>query len=435
MGLNDTPSSERVHIGIFGKRNAGKSSLINALTNQNLAIVSGVKGTTTDPVYKSMELLPIGPVVLIDTPGIDDTGELGQERVKAAKRVLGKTDVALLAVEGSGLSPEDDSLLADIRERKIPYIIVHTKSDLRAGGSGMINKDTTGSGLINKDTTGSGLINNDTGGKETMQKTAADNEIAVSAKSGENIGALRELIASRCQTGDGAKRLVADLIKPRDIVVLVIPVDEAAPKGRLILPQQQVLRDILEADGFSVVTREYCLREALSSLSAKPALVITDSQAFGRVLKDVPEDIRLTSFSILMARYKGILEQAVKGVASLERLADGDTVLISEGCTHHRQCGDIGTVKIPGWMNGYTKKKLNFRFTSGREFPEDLTGIKLVVHCGGCMLNEREMRYRMAAAGRQDVPFTNYGILIAYIHGILKRSVEPFPDVVRWIGG
>ncbi len=394
MSLNDTPSGERVHIGIFGKRNAGKSSLINALTGQKLSIVSNIKGTTTDPVYKAMELLPIGPVMMIDTPGTDDEGELGAERIKAAKRVLCKTDFALVAAEGGRLSEEDDRLIEIIKARKIPYIIVYTKSDLTAD-----------------------------------IKINAENEIAVSAESGQNINELRELIALRFKTDDGGKRLAADLIRPGGIAVLVIPVDSAAPKGRLILPQQQVIRDILEAGGFSFVTKETGVKEAIASLENKPEIVITDSQAFERVSKDVPPDIKLTSFSILMARYKGTLEQSVKGAASIETLKDGDTVLISEGCTHHRQCEDIGTVKLPGWIEGYTGKRLDFRFTSGREFPEDLSGVSLAVHCGGCMLSAKEMRYRLELAGQQGVPMTNYGILIAYIHGILQRSIEIFPDI------
>ncbi len=394
MGLNDTPSGERVHIGIFGRRNAGKSSLINAITGQKLAIVSDVKGTTTDPVYKAMELLPIGPVMLIDTPGTDDEGTLGEERVKAAKRVLAKTDIAILAAEGGSLSKEDNELLDIIKKKNIPYVIVYTKSDVTAN-----------------------------------IKLSAENEIAVSAETGENIKELKELIASRFVSDNGGKHLAADLIKPHETAVLVVPVDSSAPKGRLILPQQQVIRDILEADGYSLVTREYCLKEALASLSQKPALVITDSQAFERVAKDVPCDIKLTSFSILMARYKGILKQCVKGAAGVDRLKDGDTVLISEGCTHHRQCEDIGTVKLPRWIENHTGKKLEFKFSSGREFPEDLSGISLAVHCGGCMLSPGEMRYRLETAEQQNVLMTNYGILIAYIHGILKRSVEIFPDI------
>lgn len=396
MSLNSTPTSDRVHIGIFGRRNAGKSSLINALTNQKLAIVSDVKGTTTDPVYKTMELLPIGPVVFIDTPGIDDEGELGMQRVKAGYRVLAKTDIALLVSDGKELSAEDNALLQRIKEKNIPYIVVYNKCEQYPDFS-----------------------------------PTGENEIAVSAAEGTNIKELRELIAKQYSCGEEKLRLVGDIIKAGDLVGLVVPIDKAAPKGRLILPQQMAIRDILDAGAVSVVMRESELEQTLAQLGRKPDLVVTDSQAFGMVSKIVPRHIPLTSFSILMARYKGILKQAVAGVRALDDLRDGDTVLISEGCTHHRQCGDIGTVKLPAWINGYTKKELHFEFSSGTEFPERLDKYSLIVHCGGCMLNEREVRYRLACAEEQGVPMTNYGILIAYVHGILQRSVEPFEDIAE----
>lgn len=396
MSLNSTPTSDRVHIGIFGRRNAGKSSLINALTNQKLAIVSDIKGTTTDPVYKTMELLPIGPVVFIDTPGIDDEGELGMQRVKAGYRVLAKTDIALLVSDGRELCAEDKALLQRIKEKNIPYIIVYNKCEQYP--------DFTPTG---------------------------ENEIAVSAAEGINIKELRELIAKQYNCGEEKLRLVADIIKPGDFVGLVVPIDKAAPKGRLILPEQMAIRDILDAGAISVVMRESELEQTLAQLGRKPDLVVTDSQAFGIVSKIVPRDIPLTSFSILMARYKGILKQAVAGVRALDKLNDGDTVLISEGCTHHRQCGDIGTIKLPAWIKEYTKKELQFEFSSGTEFPEKLDKYSLIVHCGGCMLNEREVRYRLACAEEQGVAMTNYGILIAYVHGILERSVEPFEDIAE----
>ena len=397
MGLNTTPSGERVHIGIFGKRNAGKSSLINALTNQKLAIVSDVMGTTTDPVYKAMELLPLGPVMIIDTPGIDDSGELGGQRVAKSYQVLNKTDIALIVIGESKPDDDDKKLIGRIKEKNIPYIIVYNKCDLH-------NVAPSG-----------------------------ENEIAVSAEKGTNINELRELIAKRSKCEGSENHIVSDLLKSSDIAVLVVPIDSAAPKGRLILPQQQTIRDILEAGAISVVTRETELTDALASLGRKPAMVITDSQAFKKVSADTPDDIKLTSFSILMARHKGILEQTVKGVTAVEKLGDGDKVLISEGCTHHRQCDDIGSVKLPKWITAHTGKKLEFEFSSGTGFPEDLSRYKLIVHCGGCMLNEREVKYRMRCAERQNVPMTNYGILIAYMNGILKRSVEIFPDIAAML--
>lgn len=391
MGLNNTPMAERVHIGIFGRRNAGKSSIINAMTGQNLAIVSDVAGTTTDPVLKAMELLPLGPVVIIDTPGLDDEGELGRLRVQKAYQVLNKTDIAVVVIDGSvGKTAADEEILERIREKKIPYMIVKNKSDLQAA-----EKDE-------------------------------ENVISVSAKTGQNIYALKERIAALAPKEDMTRKIVGDLLKPNDLAVLVVPIDSAAPKGRLILPQQQTIRDILETGAVSVVTRDHELKETLASLGKKPKLVITDSQIFGRVSKEVPADMQLTSFSILMARYKGDLKPNVKGARALEHLQDGDVVLISEGCTHHRQCEDIGTVKLPRWIKEHTGKELRFEFTSGTEFPLDLSSYKLIVHCGGCMLNEREMKYRLKCAEDQGVPMTNYGICIAYINGILERSLVPF---------
>ena len=393
MSLNETVSAERVHIGFFGLRNAGKSSLVNAVTGQSLSLVSDVKGTTTDPVKKAMELLPLGPVVIIDTPGMDDEGELGQLRVKRARQVLRYTDVAVLVVDAAeGLRPADQQLIGLFQERQLPYVIAYNKADL-------------------------------------LQEVpaAADNEIYVSAEQNTNIWELKELIGHLAGGAENQRKLVSDLIQPGDLVVLVVPIDSAAPKGRLILPQQQVLRDVLDSGAMAVVTRESELEETLKSLARKPRLVITDSQAFGYVSKIVPENIPLTSFSILMVRYKGDLEAAVYGAAQLDRLQDGDTVLISEGCTHHRQCDDIGTVKMPNWIRNYTKKELQFAFTSGGEFPEELQKYALVVHCGGCMLNEKEMQYRTRHAAESGVAMTNYGIAIAQIHGILRRSIQLFP--------
>lgn len=391
MSMNHTPSSERIHIGIFGKRNAGKSSVINALTGQDLAIVSDVKGTTTDPVLKAMELLPLGPVVLIDTPGLDDEGELGELRVKKAYQMLNKTDVAVLVVDGSiGMTSEDEKILDAIRRKNIPYCVAYNKKDL------------------------------------VMDEPSfcAENSIWVSAETGENIQQLKEMLAKSVPQEDGGKRLVSDLIKPLDFVVLVVPLDGSAPKGRLILPQQQTIRDILEAGAVPVVVKDTELSKALEKLQVKPSLVITDSQVFGKVAKVVPEDVPLTSFSILMARYKGDLKTVVHGAYALDELQDGDMILISEGCTHHRQCEDIGTVKLPKWIYEYTGKDVKFVFTSGTEFPDDLSKYKMVIHCGGCMLNEREMKYRLKCAEDAGVPMTNYGTAIAHMKGILKRSLE-----------
>ncbi|MFZ5974982.1 MAG: [FeFe] hydrogenase H-cluster maturation GTPase HydF [Bacillota bacterium] len=394
MGLNATPSANRVHIGFFGKRNAGKSSVVNAVTGQELAVVSDMKGTTTDPVYKSMELLPLGPVVIIDTPGIDDEGPLGELRIRKTKQVLNKTDVAVLIVDATcGKTEADDDLIGLFKEKGINYMVVYNKSDL-------LSRDLQG------------------------------NELLISATEKTNLAALKDKIASLAVTEEPKLKIVGDLINPSDFVVLVTPIDKAAPKGRLILPQQQTIRDILEADATAVVVKEFELRETLENLGKKPKLVITDSQVFAKVSADVPDDILLTSFSILFARYKGLLEAAVKGVAVLEKLGDGDTVLISEGCTHHRQCDDIGSVKLPRWIKNYTGKQLNFEFTSGTEFPDDLQEYRLIIHCGGCMLNEREMIYRQKCAQDQNVPITNYGILIAYMQGILKRSLAVFPHIL-----
>ncbi|MCI5996476.1 MAG: [FeFe] hydrogenase H-cluster maturation GTPase HydF [Blautia sp.] len=390
MGMNSTPSAERVHIGIFGKRNAGKSSVINALTGQSLAIVSDVKGTTTDPVSKAMELLPLGPVVMIDTPGIDDEGELGSLRVKKSYQVLNKTDIAVLVVDGTeGMTEEDETLLQRIRKKQIPWVVVFNKMDLAE-----------------------------------ITLPEGENYIAVSSKTGEHIWEMKELIARQVPDENQGRRIVSDLLEPSDFVVLVVPIDKAAPKGRLILPQQQTIRDILEANAVSIVVKENELKDTLACLGKKPKLVITDSQAFRQVAEDTPEDIRLTSFSILFARYKGELEPFVEGVKALEKLEDGDKILISEGCTHHRQCDDIGTVKLPRWIREYTGKEPEFSFTSGVEFPEDLSPYKMIVHCGGCTLNAREMRYRIACAADAGIPIVNYGILIAYMNGILKRSLD-----------
>ena len=406
MTMNQTPVSERVHIGFFGKRNAGKSSIMNSVTGQELAVVSEVKGTTTDPVYKSMELLPLGPVVMMDTPGIDDEGELGSLRVRKSFQVLNKTDAAVLVIDGTaGVSEEEMLLVERIRKKKIPFIAVVNKKELA-----------------------------DASVKEQVQKALElekEQVICVSAAEGDGIEELKERIALIAQREEPEKYLVHDLLEPSDIVVLVTPIDSAAPKGRLILPQQQTIRDILEADAVSVVVKETGLKSALERLKEKPKMVITDSQAFAQVSADTPEDILLTSFSILMARYKGNLEQAAAGVTALDRLDDGDMILISEGCTHHRQCDDIGTVKIPRWIREYTGKDIRIETTSGTEFPDDLTKYKLIIHCGGCMLNEREMKYRLSCPADQGVPMTNYGILIAYVKGILKRSVEVFPEICK----
>lgn len=404
MSLNATPSSERVHIGIFGKRNAGKSSLINAITGQNLAIVSEAKGTTTDPVYKAMELLPLGPVMIIDTPGIDDEGVLGSLRIQKAYQVLNKTDIALVIIDAAvGPSAEDLRLIKRINAKKIPLLIV-------------INKCET----INED-------------KKTAYQALLPNGklLFVSAEQQLNIFELKEAIAQTVPADENKAQIVADLLSPSDFVVLVVPIDSAAPKGRLILPQQQTIRDILEADAAAIVVKENELTNTLQNLGKRPKLVITDSQVFKKVAAETPADILLTSFSILFARYKGNLQTAVQGVTALDSLEDGDKILIGEGCTHHRQCDDIGTVKLPRWIKEYTGKNPEFIFTSGTEFPLNLSPYKMIIHCGACMLNEREMQYRIKCAAAQNIPFTNYGITIAYINGILKRTVEPFPQIYK----
>ena len=404
MQMNQTPSSERVHIGFFGRRNAGKSSVLNAVTGQDLAVVSDVKGTTTDPVQKSMELLPLGPVVVIDTPGIDDEGELGALRVKKSYQVLNKSDAAVLVVDASlGLCEEDFAFIEHIQKKQIPYAVAFNKSDLAPSAS--LAKDL-----------------------QYLKEHQID-FVFVSTADLSGIDTLKEKIATLAKTEDTKLRIVADLIHPSDFVVLVVPIDKAAPKGRLILPQQQTIRDILEADATAIVVKEYELRDTLAHLGKKPRLVITDSQVFAKVSADTPADIMLTSFSILFARYKGNLPALIKGVTALEQIEDGDKILVSEGCTHHRQCDDIGSVKLPRWIRQYTGKEPEFVFSSGTEFPADLSPYKMIIHCGGCMLNEREMKYRLACAKDQNIPMTNYGILIAYIQGILKRSVEPFPAV------
>ena len=404
MSLNATPSSERVHIGIFGKRNAGKSSLINAITGQNLAIVSEAKGTTTDPVYKAMELLPLGPVMIIDTPGIDDEGVLGSLRIQKAYQVLNKTDIALVIIDAAvGPSAEDLRLIKRINAKKIPLLIV-------------INKCET----INED-------------KKTAYQALLSNGklLFVSAEQKLNIFELKEAIAQTVPADENKAQIVADLLSPSDFVVLVVPIDSAAPKGRLILPQQQTISDILEADAAAIVVKENELTNTLQNLGKRPKLVITDSQVFKKVAAETPADILLTSFSILFARYKGNLQTAVQGVTALDSLEDGDKILIGEGCTHHRQCDDIGTVKLPRWIKEYTGKNPEFIFTSGTEFPLNLSPYKMIIHCGACMLNEREMQYRIKCAADQNIPFTNYGITIAYINGILKRTVEPFPQIYK----
>ena len=392
MTMNATPSGNRTHIGIFGRRNAGKSSLINALTGQKLAIVSDIKGTTTDPVSKAMELLPLGPVVLIDTPGLDDEGELGAKRIEKAMQVLRKTDIALLVADAAeGLDGADRALIERIRAMQMPYLVVYNKCD-----------------------------------EADCPVEDAQHSACVSALTGRGIHALKERIAHLTPEG-GEKKLLGDLLSPGDVVVLVVPVDESAPKGRIILPQQQALRDVLDAHATAVVCQDTDLKRTLEGLGAKPRMVVTDSQAFASVSRDTPRDVPLTSFSILMARYKGYLDAALHAMPAVESLADGDTVLIAEGCTHHRQCNDIGTVKIPRWLRAHSGKDIAIKTCSGTEFPDDLSEFKLVIHCGGCMLNEREVLYRMREAERQGVPFINYGLLIAHMQGILERAIEVLP--------
>ncbi len=395
MSLNEVVSAERLHIGFFGMRNAGKSSLVNAVTGQQLAVVSDVKGTTTDPVKKAMELLPLGPVVIIDTPGLDDEGELGLLRVKKAKEALTNTDIAVLVVDSTlGLSKLDAELVESFKTRKIPYVIVYNKADLLSD-----------------------------------RKDLAADSCYASAATGEGIYALKETLGKFAAQKKSTKVPVSDLLNPGDLVVLVVPIDESAPKGRLILPQQMVIRDILDHNAIAITCQDTEIKAVLAVLAKKPKLVITDSQAFGKVSRDVPEDIPLTSFSILMARYKGDLPALIRGAAALSKLKDGDRVLISEGCTHHRQCNDIGTVKMPNWIESFSGAKLTFSFTSGGEFPEDLSQYKAIVHCGGCMLNDKAMAHRIETAASAGVPIVNYGVAIAHIHGILRRSIQPFPGM------
>ena len=415
MGLNSTPSANRVHIGFFGRRNAGKSSVVNAVTGQELAVVSDTKGTTTDPVYKSMELLPIGPVMIIDTPGFDDEGALGELRVRKTKQVLNKTDIAVLVVDATeGKKQCDEELIRIFKEKEIPYIIVNNKADLLS------------------DEISEKVCQNNVSEQRKAEQNAllsSGQEQYVSALTGAGIYELKECIGKLTPNEDMTLKIVGDLLHPGDFVVLVVPIDSAAPKGRLILPQQQTIRDVLEANAAAIVVKESELKQTLEQLGKSPAMVITDSQVFEQVSEEVSEEIPLTSFSILMARYKGYLETAVNGVAAIDHLKDGDKILISEGCTHHRQCDDIGTVKIPRWLKQHTGKELIIETSSGTEFSEDLTSYALVIHCGGCMLNEREVKYRMKCAEDQKVPFTNYGIAIAQMKGILKRSIELFPNL------
>ena len=404
--LNATPAGERVHIGLFGKRNAGKSSLINALTGQKLAVVADVPGTTTDPVLKAMELLPLGPVLMMDTAGIDDTGELGQLRVQKSLQVLNKTDIAILVIDSTaGITEEDRKMLQRILDKELSCVVVFTKADMDY---------TEASGITRQNVFHSSIP-----------------QISVSSTTGKNIRELKELLAHLVPQKKAPFPICADLIQPEDNVLLVTPIDSAAPKGRLILPQQQTIRDIIDRGAAAIITQENNVSNALKNMKRPPAMVITDSQAFGKVNQAVPKEINLTSFSILMARHKGNLEQAVLGVAALKQLQDGDCVLISEGCTHHRQCGDIGTEKLPKWIQDFTGKQFRFSWTSGTEFPTDLSLYKLIIHCGGCMLNEREMQYRYRCAADQNVPMTNYGLCIAYTHGILKRSLSVFPDLAE----
>lgn len=398
MSMNQTPSANRLHIGFFGRRNAGKSSVVNAVTNQEMSVVSDVKGTTTDPVTKSMELLPLGPVLIIDTPGYDDEGALGELRIKRTRQILNKTDIAVLVVDATvGMSAVDHELIDLFKDKKIPHLIVYNKCDLlKVRDMKLLSEDA--------------------------------NAVLVSATDKRNIDQLKEKLSLMVDAGE-EKHLVADLVSEGDMVILVVPIDSAAPKGRLILPQQQMIRDLLFAGAVSVVIKENEVRETIAALNRKPRMVITDSQAFKLVAKTTPDDIYLTSFSILMARYKGFLKSAVNGAMAIDMLKDGDKVLICEGCTHHRQCDDIGTVKLPDWINAYTGKKLTYEFTSGGGFPDDLSKYSVVIHCGGCMLNEREMRYRMKCAEDQNVPFTNYGTVIALTQGILTRALQVFRGV------
>lgn len=423
MSLNNTPSAERLHIGIFGKRNAGKSSVINALTGQNLAIVSDIKGTTTDPVLKSMELLPLGPVVIIDTPGLDDDADiLGKLRIQKAYQMLNKTDIAILVIDGTvGMTEEDKKILTRIQDKNIPYIVVLNKADLAV--SKVCPDNQSDSDVCNTlDSIKADIV-------ESCQ-IPSEHILWVSAQDHSNIQELKELIGKLIPSSDNDQYIVHDLIRPMDLIVLVVPIDSAAPKGRLILPQQQTIRDILESGAVSIVVRETELADTLKKLGRDPDLVITDSQVFKQVSAIVPEHVPLTSFSILFARYKGNLKTVVHGAYTLDKLKKDDKILISEGCTHHRQCGDIGTVKLPNLIRRYTGKDFEFEFTSGTEFPLNLSEYQLIIHCGGCMLNEREMKYRLKCAEDAHIPMTNYGTAIAYMNGILNRSISIFRDTL-----
>ena len=410
MGLNDTPSADRIHIGFFGRRNAGKSSIVNAVTGQDLAVVSDVKGTTTDPVYKAMELLPMGPVMIIDTPGFDDEGGLGEMRVRKTKQILNRADIAVLVTDATvPLDSSEEQILAMFREKKLPHLIVRNKCDLLESSPRQTAPASP----------------------EDTREKQQEEFCFTSALTGQGIHELKERMARLVRMDEGPKYIVGDLVQPRDVVILVVPIDSSAPKGRLILPQQQTIRDLLEADAAAMVVKETELQETLTKLKEPPAMVITDSQVFAKVAEDTPEDVPLTSFSILLARYKGFLEAAVHGAAAIDRLKPGDRVLISEGCTHHRQCEDIGTVKIPHWLQEHLGFPVQFETSSGRDFPENLSPYALVLHCGGCMLTERTMLYRMKCAQDQQIPFTNYGITIAYLQGILRRSLSVFPDLLK----
>ena len=405
--LNSTPSADRIHIGFFGLRNAGKSSLVNAVTGQSLSVVSDVAGTTTDPVKKAMELLPLGPVVIIDTPGLDDEGMLGELRVQKAREVLATVHIAVLVVDATrGMTEQDNTLVSLFEERKLPYLVVMNKCDLLPDEEAL---------------------------SPASRELPHGGSLRVSAATGMGVHELKEAIAAHAKGLGNTRKLVSDLLSPDDLVVLVTPIDESAPKGRLILPQQNTIRDILDSHCTVVACQDTELKKTLSMLAVKPALVITDSQAFGRVAKDVPDDIPLTSFSILFARYKGDLPSLVRGAVALSTLQDGDRVVIAEGCTHHRQCGDIGSVKIPRWVEQFSGAKPIYTFTSGGEFPHDLSDCKLIIHCGGCMLNEKEMAHRMEIAEQAGVPMVNYGVAIAHIHGILKKSLAPFPEVAAML--
>ncbi|MGI9952936.1 [FeFe] hydrogenase H-cluster maturation GTPase HydF [Moorellaceae bacterium AZ2] len=396
--MQDTPRANRLHIALFGRRNAGKSSLINALTNQELAVVSSIPGTTTDPVFKAMEILPLGPVVLIDTAGIDDVGELGELRIKKTLEVLRKTDLAVLVLDpGEGIGSYELELKRRLAEQGLPVVAVLNKIDL--GGIEQLPH---------------------------MEETLGQKILPVSAKTRQGIEELKRELIKAAPADFEAPYLVGDLVGPGDMAVLVVPIDSAAPKGRLILPQVQVLRDLLDNDAMGLVVKEGGLKEALARIP-RPKIVITDSQVFSKVAAETPPEVWMTSFSILMARYKGDLIELVRGAKAVKSLKPGDRVLIAEACTHHRQPDDIGKVQIPGWLRQYVGGELNFNWVSGGGFPEDLASYKLIVHCGGCMINRREMLYRLQVARAAGVPMVNYGVLLAFAHGILDRALEPFP--------